>query len=297
MKKELSLQCETRCDFFIDEKRKKIWNVELDLMKELLRVCKKYGIRVTAYAGTMLGAVRHNGFIPWDDDMDVAILREDYEKLRKVAKSEFQQPYFFQDAFSDTKYFIGYARLRNSETTGLISYNNSIDYNNGIYIDIFVLDGYVEDKRKLLKQHKEREKIEKILSVYYADINTKKGIKRLVAKAIQKMIRFIPYEKYVNKYNNIVMRYSNEGKVSIITDSINYIETCWLYVSDFDNIEYREFENILMPVCKQAHEILSREYGVNYMEFPPVEERGMWHYNVLTLDPDISYKEYIKMNI
>ena len=137
-------------------KTKKIWAVELDLMNELLRVCNKYDIKIFAFGGTLLGAVRHHGFIPWDDDMDFCMDRANYNELLKHC-DEFKHPYFLQFAQSDEKYFFGYARLRNSNTTGIIEWNRSPDYNNGIYIDIFVLDGYLEDEKKVKKQIKKRE--------------------------------------------------------------------------------------------------------------------------------------------
>ena len=77
----IELKSEYREDFFVSVKRKKIWNIQLELMNELLNVCDKHKIKVFAVCGTLLGAVRHKGFIPWDDDMDVGMLREDYNTL------------------------------------------------------------------------------------------------------------------------------------------------------------------------------------------------------------------------
>ena len=83
---------EVRDEFLVTTERKKIWGVELQLLNELLRVCNKHNIKVYVFAGTLLGAVRHKGFIPWDDDADVCLLHDDYVKLCKVAPKEFKVP-------------------------------------------------------------------------------------------------------------------------------------------------------------------------------------------------------------
>ena len=84
---ETFIKPETICDFYVDEMRKKIWAIEIDLYLELEKVCKKHNLRFYAIGGSILGAVRHNGFIPWDDDMDVCMPREDYEKLWRTRQT------------------------------------------------------------------------------------------------------------------------------------------------------------------------------------------------------------------
>ena len=91
---------EIRDGFLVTAKRKRLWNIQLNLVAEFARICKKYNLRWFAYAGTLLGAVRHKGFIPWDDDIDICLLRPDYEKFKAVVKSEVKEPYFV-DAWYD----------------------------------------------------------------------------------------------------------------------------------------------------------------------------------------------------
>ena len=135
------LEEEIRCGYTVTRKMKKVWAVELDLLNELLRVCNKYNIKIFASGGTMLGAVRHKGFIPWDDDIDMGMLRKDYDKLCKIANKEFQYPYFFQTNYTDPGTLRGHAQLRNSNTTSFLQNEGSeYSFNQGIFIDIFPMD-------------------------------------------------------------------------------------------------------------------------------------------------------------
>ena len=86
---------EIRCDFLVTTDRKKVWQVELELLAEFDRICRKYGLRYFADYGTLLGAARHKGFIPWDDDIDVTMMRPDYERLKQIMKQErLPEPFF-----------------------------------------------------------------------------------------------------------------------------------------------------------------------------------------------------------
>lgn len=87
---------EYKCGFKVDVLRKKVWAIEIDLLLEFDRVCKMHGLRYFLAFGSLLGAIRHQGFIPWDDDMDVVMPRDDYQKLWMYA-DDFKEPYFFSD--------------------------------------------------------------------------------------------------------------------------------------------------------------------------------------------------------
>ena len=131
---------EVICDFKVDLERKKIWAVSLDLLFKFDEVCRKHNINYSLAYGSLLGIVRHKGIIPWDDDIDVFMLREDYEVL-KTLKDEFSAPYFLQIPGEDD-YLYSYAKVRNSNTTALSYAFRYSRFNQGIPLDIFILDNF-----------------------------------------------------------------------------------------------------------------------------------------------------------
>lgn len=146
---------EERCGYYISPEMKRIWAVELDLLNEFQRVCNLYDIKYFAAGGTMLGAVRHNGFIPWDDDIDIIMKRCEYEKFVKIARrpDTFSKPYFWQDHLTDPGYVGGPGRFQNTETTcipygWLDEKSGTVTCHCGIFIDIFPLDNIPDDKQE-----------------------------------------------------------------------------------------------------------------------------------------------------
>lgn len=143
---KISIEPEYRCDYFVSTDIKKLWNVELGLLEEFERVCAKYNLKYYADGGTLLGAVRHKGFIPWDDDIDIQMMASDYKKLCEVANKEFREPFFFQSYVTEEIFPPWHAKLRDSRTTGCTEFEKILRpmWNKGIFLDIFPLY-YVPD--------------------------------------------------------------------------------------------------------------------------------------------------------
>lgn len=285
---------EVRSEYTVTEKSKKVWAIEIDLLNNLLDVCKKYNIKVYAFAGTILGAVRHKGFIPWDDDIDVCMVRDDYERFLEVASKEFKYPYFLQTPLSDKECFFGCSRLRNSETTGFITTLKSVSSNSGIFIDIFVLDGFIEDTKLYKKQLKEKELVEKLITAYHPEYVSNR-FKKVISYVLKyTFCKAVKYEKVVGWYNKILSRYNSvTNRLSILTSPDSFIQRYWCWKSDLDEVVYMDFENIKIPVPYNYEKMLTNMYG-NYMQLPPKEKRGDWHQGIIVFEPDIPYKDYLK---
>ena len=295
------LEEEERCGYIVKREMKQVWAVELDLLAEFDRVCKKYGIKYFASGGTMLGAVRHKGFIPWDDDIDLMMMRDEYERLCSVASKEFAHPYFFQTEYTDNGSLRGHAQLRNSLTTGIL--NSEKDYkfrfNQGIFIDVFPLDSIIDDKELFNKQKKNVQKyrflytkLSSITSRYSAFNNNKIHgfIKKLLHSSLKNIIsRFFNPTKYYHLFELECAKYNNIETPLISTLSFQFDNRQhFKYRSDYKELINVPFEFMTIPIGKGYDHALKKRYG-NYKEFVV---GGSCHGDVL-FDTEKSYREYV----
>ena len=284
------LDAETRSGVQVSSKLKKVWAVELDLVSELKRVCDKYGIRFMLAYGTLIGAIRHKGFIPWDDDFDVWIPRDDFEKLCALAKDEFKHPYFLQTALSDRMLYFPYARLRNSDTTGAIVGHESVDYNNGIYIDIYVIDGYTDSKFLYNLQTILRNVGLKLCTMKWPQ-RKGHGVVHCITSWVRPFVRLFPFETCDRISRTILAMFNSSAKrfgprYRKHPNAWNW----WIEKDSFDNLVELPFENLMLPCPRNYDEHLRRMYG-DYMQFP--KDRGRYHDGIIHFEPEIPYVEYI----
>lgn len=280
---------EVRCGYTIGAKHKRIWAVELDLLSEFQRICKTYQIKYFAFAGTMLGAVRHKGYIPWDDDLDVALTRTEFNRFCKVAQDELRFPYFLQTALTDRRYFVPYARLRNSLTTARIMGCDTSDYNNGIYMDIYVLEGCPDSRLGILFQNLVRLFAVKFLTLYYQDKPRKRSIKEYLFRIPRPFVRMIRYESLVSFHNKVLGLYTKSAlRVGFRHEFSRSSERFWVTKKESEDLMEVDFEWMKVPIPTNSTEILKRIYG-DWHAYPPVSERGKWHEGLVEYDPDLPY--------
>jgi lipopolysaccharide cholinephosphotransferase len=125
---------------------KKIHKIQLEMALEVKKICDKYNIKYFIIAGTLLGAVRHKGFIPWDDDLDIGMLREDYDKFIQCAEKELSSEYFLQTWDTDSGFGLPIAKVRKNGTKFVEINSAKTSGHNGIYIDIFPFDNVPTSK-------------------------------------------------------------------------------------------------------------------------------------------------------
>lgn len=293
---------EVRCDYTISSKMKELWAIELDLLSETERVCKKYNLTYWANGGTMLGAVRHHGFIPWDDDIDIMMPREDYNKFCEVANKEFSEPYFLQTEYSDPSSFRTHAQLRNSATTGILMSEIKLNrkFNQGVFLDIFPLDR-VPDNNDDFEQLKVDARKEYNKAAFFHDSfqskfiisrhpkffikNTILFLLKPISKAFYKDLVQKPY----HRYETILSRYDNTDTKEFSLLIFNFGSVHPRLRSDFAKTVYLDFEFTKVPVPYNYENNLTRVFG-DWHKF--VKDASM--HGGLYYDTHRSYKDVMK---
>lgn len=292
------LEAETRCGYFVSAEMKKVWAVELDLLAELLRVCGKHGLQAFVNGGTLLGAVRHKGFVPWDDDIDLVMFREDYSKLCQLAPEEFRHPYFFQTFRTDSGCMSGFAKLMNEETTAMTEKqaHSPVPMHLGIFIDIFPLDNVIDDA-KLFKKQKKKIRRWRSLAFLAADFTTRYQRTRRRKDPAALLIRLL-HPLLGNCIEKSRLRVKCLAKASEAMAMYNDRPTdlvaniCFSggkFTKRRSDMEYgglMPFEFIQVPVCKGYEDVLDRQFG-DWHQF--VRRKKM---HCLITDADKSYKDY-----
>lgn len=286
----MNLEDEIRDGYLISSQMKKIWQVQMDLATQLIDVCKKHNLRIWATAGTLLGVIRHHGYIPWDDDMDFVMLREDYDKLLSFA-GEFRHPYFLQSAMNEPGYSRGHAQLRNSNTSAILPADVWQSFNQGIFIDIFVFDDMTDDTESWPdKIENIQARLSKMRYRTYRSFGTKDlgSIWRLL-KSVFRFNRRTLKQYYVDTED--IVRNWEKGDKAFLTNVMFaprpyrrlcrdwYAKTIWL-----------PFEDMQMPVPYEYDKELKAYYGDDYMT--PKMSSSM--HGTVVFDVNIPYKQKLK---
>ncbi len=284
---------EVRCGYTVTEKMKKVWAVELDLLCKLDEVCREMGLHYFLDGGSLLGAIRDKGFIPWDDDIDIVMLRDDFEQLINNGQKYFEEPYFLQTAYSDRGYYNCHANLRNSKTTGILPHqgkNPSI--NQGIFIDIFVLDGTPEDRKILIKTINKQNRYRTMIRIMNSKFDSNKKIKSVIKIVLGYLLKLL--------YCSPEKVYSLSRTEAMKWEDSEFVDKLW-WISDLKNVHYLEknrflkqefvqFEWMKFPVPTNSDDILTAYYGKDYNT--PQHLPNM--HGTVIFDAEVPYRDYLK---
>ena len=253
--------------------------IQLDMLAELDRVCRENKINYVIFAGTLLGAVRHKGYIPWDDDADIAMLREDYNKLKHVADQLDPSICYFQDHSTDPGYIWGYGKLRRTGTSFVRAGQEHLKGKTGVFIDIFPLDDAPKSIPLQILQDWHCYCLRKIQWSQVAKKN-EKGFMKLWYSLISHISPetafrgFAGYEKRSSNSTPNQVRILAMPSTGMIYNDKNPISTRYVMPKKWflERKEY-EFEGLRLFGIKDAHDFLTYEYG-DYMTLPPENKRN-----------------------
>ena len=242
---------------------------ELKILIEFKRICEKLSLNYFLVGGTLLGAIRHHGFIPWDDDIDVGMLRSDFEKFITLAPSELGSEYFLQTVDTDSGYAPVYAKIRLNDTEFREFGNEHVLEHRGIFIDIFPFDNVPSSKFA-----------QRILTIFLTPIEricmyeysyryppTKSIIKLIYRSVLYAVSKIVPKKFILNLRTSVINHWNDSSTGFMHNWPFKITPTAY-----FDELIDVEFETLTFPAPKHYDEYLTLFYG-DYMKIPPENER------------------------
>lgn len=255
------------------EELEKLHSIGLEMLIELDRICRKNDIKYSLDGGTLLGAIRHKGFIPWDDDVDVIMLRHEYAKFRRACIKDLdKEKFFLQDYTTDKNYRWGYAKMRRRGTSFIRKGQERLRQQDGVFMDIFVVDRVPDVKPERAVHHFLCYLIRKGLYSELGKTQSTNIASKLLFAFVSKIPRdfFFKLRNRLAKYTNA--KYPHSELISHYT--YEYPKRCQYGLPGkcFDKFIETEFEGRKFFIFEEFDIYLSKLYG-NYMELPPPEKR------------------------
>lgn len=268
-----------------DKQLKKLQLNILEILKYIDEFCKKNDIQYYAVYGTCIGAIRHKGFIPWDDDIDIAMTKENYDKFCQLFSKSDTGKYFLQTKETDKEYDLDFAKIRDTSVTLIQQGTQDKNMVFGTYVDIFPLTGVPDNK--ILK------KIQKINRAFYLSTDKKiikNGFFQKVFEIVCKIFGKENIKKYcynqMMKYDCGSSQYWMSGFASLYEENIH---PSYYYGEPL----YVDFEDTKIPVPQEYDKYLRKIYG-DYMVPPNKEQRKKDQHSVYILDLEKPYTYYKK---
>lgn len=251
-----------------DETLKKAHGVMVEILQEIDEVCKRHNIDWWIEDGTLLGAVRHKGFIPWDDDCDIGMMKEDFVKFEKYAIAEMKEPFFLQTPETDKAYNRHLLKVR-KRGTKLIEHDENLEepYDQGIFVDIFIWDRYYGWEKNLIKFFNIMPGIRSERKKYPRGsmMRTLHGLMTAIPYAIHRTLELV--------YLGIRSIYRSNKELPYVSYDSQLGANCFYKPEDiFPTRRDFVFEGESFPVPQNPDKYLSVMYG-DYMQLPPPDKR------------------------
>ena len=262
---------------------------ELSLLLSFLEVCERLGLRYYLACGSALGAVKYGGFIPWDDDVDVAMPREDYELFLAQAPALLPGHLFLQNYRTDPGFPQIFSKLRDSRTTCIEKSTASLPIHQGISLDIFPLDGYPAGKWEQLRLELGKKWYQHLLGAAFAP---PKGIFRRLEYRLKRLLGLHRRTaRIAQRYDALLRRYPAETAALWCNHGSWQGRREYAPREQYGNGTIRSFEGIPVRVPLQYQAYLTQKYG-NYRADPP-KDRQISHHRYALVDCERPYTHYL----
>lgn len=249
-----------------------IKDVELMILEDFSKICDENNIEYYLIYGTQIGAIRHHRFIPWDDDVDVILFREDYEKFLKVMEENPNDKYTIFDSRYNSEYFFQFGRMSLNDTYWAEYWDNQVSFKLGIHIDLFILDNLPDNKfkRKLFIQRCYF--AARLYSISVLKFDNYSGIVNFILNCVHNIFNAINLtpDYFKNKLSKLFRKYENSSG-EYVTD-LTLMEKVTFRRDDFKPRKEAKFENLNSYIPNNDFNTLNPIYD-DYMRLPPEEER------------------------
>lgn len=264
-----------------------IWRVELEILDEIDRVCAENDLRYSLAYGTLLGAARHKGFIPWDDDIDIMMPREDYERLRLLWDKEAKAGFILEDETMYDDYVNNFAKVRKDHTTFLqFESERSCSHHTGLFVDVFSGDRVAPSRIRRMIQYAEFA----LCLLYNRGYSSgAKGARGMAERILLKVVPKRYHRRLSNAFGRASRRWNGNTKAKIVFPNDQTSLKRYYPADLFDDLIRVPFQGKEYLVFKNYDEILKLRYG-NYMQLPPEEER-VWRHHPIIVDFEKNYSE------
>lgn len=253
--------------------------VELDILKKFDAMCRKHGLEYFAVYGTLLGAVRHKGVIPWDDDIDIAVPRSSYEKIRELVPQEFGDGYSFLDGSVDPHYPFITGRIMKKGTEFRMLSMKDVPCDLGIFLDLFCFDELPQETWKRRRTIIECWILEKMIVLRNTPFPNLPytGVKRLIVRAAcaaaSLCVKPFPRAALHRWRKKAAMRYAGQNAPYI--SDLSWIKPCVYHKDQVYPLQELPFEDMMIPSPCDPHNLLVMSFGENYMT-PLPEGKRSW---------------------
>ncbi|OEC98004.1 MULTISPECIES: phosphorylcholine transferase LicD [Methanobrevibacter] len=256
-----------------DETLKHLQKVQMCILKYFIKLCEENDLTYFIYGGSLLGTIRHKGFIPWDDDIDVIMFREEFEKLNKIIEKDIDDKYRFINVLNEETYHYTWGRLMLKNTVINEWWADQVDYTQNIFIDVFILDNIPNNSFKRFIHKWVSFSLNQLTMYAFIKYDNQSKLKKILQQTIHYLIKIIPISAYGIKKRcvNSYRKYQNDD----CDDICDFPAICQMPIyhkTDWLPPKKAQFEDIEVNIPNNYDKVLTRTYG-NYMALPPEESK------------------------